>query len=121
MYNKTVIQKVEKEIWFMKKKTNDLKKIVLSGEQVDALVFSLDVVIKKVGLRGLYTIVEIFQILQSPEEAGTQQEGEAKVFTYNVKEEQLNAIKEILDIAVKEIGIKEAKALVEIYELINNA
>ena len=71
----------------MKKKTNDLKKIVLNGEQVDALVFSLDVVIKKVGLRGLYTIVEIFQILQSPEEAGNQQEVEAKVFTYNVKEE----------------------------------
>lgn len=105
----------------MKKKATDLKKIVLNGEQVDALVFSLDVVIKKVGLRGLYTIVEIFQILQNPEETENQQEGEAKVFTYNVKEEQLNAIKEILDIAVKEIGIKEAKVLVEIYELINNA
>lgn len=105
----------------MKKKATDLKKIVLNGEQVDALVFSLDVVIKKVGLRGLYTIVEIFQILQNPEEKETQQEGEAKTFTYNVKEDQINAIKEILDIAVKEIGVKQAKVLVDIYEVINNA
>lgn len=85
-------------------------------QQYAILVEALDVALKKVGLSGIYTIYELTESLNH----NRVETADPEVFTYEFEENTVNAFVTVIDIAIKETGLKGGGKLlfdlVEIFE-----
>lgn len=83
--------------------------------QSNILLESLDITLKQLGLKGLYTIVELVDAIQKPISATEE------VRLYEFTEQQLAALNEVLDITVKAVGLQGGAAkLLEIVQVLQN-
>lgn len=83
--------------------------------QVNVLLNSLDIALKQVGLKGVYTIVELLQILQNP------QEHENDAFkVYELDENQVQSLKQVLDIAIKATGLNGAHLILDVVQALQH-
>lgn len=86
--------------------------------QVNVLLNSLDIALKQVGLKGVYTIVELVQILQNPEEPKDNENNGFKV--YELDENQVQSLKQVLDIAIKATGLNGAHLILDVVQTLQH-
>lgn len=89
-------------------------KFTFDQTQVNILVESLDIAVKQIGLRGIYSTVELLQVIQNPVEHDEEKR------TCVLTEEQVKTFNEILDITVKAVGLNAAVKIMDIIQVFQN-
>ena len=92
-------------------------KFQFTVEQLSVFQQTLDIAIKQVGLSGLYTIVELVQVLENPVEKVDEQKGP---FTYEITEKQVESFNIVFDVAVKAVGLKGATDIIILAQALGN-
>jgi uncharacterized membrane protein YuzA (DUF378 family) len=91
-------------------------KFQFNEQQLGVLQQSLDVAVKQVGLSGLYTIVELVQVLENP----LNKEEKSEFYQYDVTEKQVESFHMVFDIAIKAVGLKGASNIIAMAQAFEN-
>jgi len=90
-------------------------KYVFNSEQLSVLKQTLDVAVKATGLQGLYTIVELVQVLEAPLNKPTNEVGP---FFYDMSADQVTKFELVFDVAIKTVGLKGATNIIAMAQVL---
>ena len=91
-------------------------KFVFTVEQMTVFQQTLDVAIKQVGLQGLYTIVELVQVLENPVGPVTQD----GPILYEFTEDQIAKFNKVFDIAIKAVGMNGGANIIVLAQILQS-